>query len=83
MRAFLFLTKKKFVDNGQVIGYNNNSKIREGIRVLIQLEQSKQSIRELQAGIKELGVSIKAEELKTEVASLEEQVNAPDFWSFV
>ena len=49
--------------------------------MLIQLEQSKQSIRELQAGIKELGVSIKAEALKEEVAGLEEQVNAPDFWS--
>ena len=81
LRAFLFFTAKKFVDNGKDIGYNNSSKTIRGIQVLIQLEQSKQSIRELQAGIKELGISIKAEELKTEVASLEEQVNASDFWS--
>ena len=49
--------------------------------MLIQLEQSKQSIRELEAGIKELGASIKVDDLKVEVAGLEEQVNAPDFWN--
>ena len=49
--------------------------------MLIQLEQSKPTLRELGAGIRELGASIKAEELKEEVKSLEEQVNAPGFWS--
>jgi peptide chain release factor 2 len=49
--------------------------------LLIQLEQSQQTVRELKKGIEELAQSIRAEELKDEVASLEEQVNQPDFWS--
>lgn len=49
--------------------------------MLIQLEQSQQLLRELKKGIDELAQSINLEELKTEVASLEQQVNMPDFWS--
>ncbi|HPP85228.1 MAG TPA: PCRF domain-containing protein, partial [Bacillota bacterium] len=49
--------------------------------MLIQLEQSQQTVRELKKGIEELAQSIKVEELKEEVASLEEQVNQPGFWS--
>jgi len=49
--------------------------------LLIQLEQSQQTVRELKKGIEELAQSIKVEELKEEVASLEEQVNQPCFWS--
>jgi len=49
--------------------------------LLIQLEQSQQDLRELKQGIEELAQSIKAEELEVEVASLEQEVNHPDFWS--
>lgn len=49
--------------------------------MLIRLEQSQQLIRDLKKGIDELAQSIKAEELAAEVASLEDQVNAADFWS--
>lgn len=51
------------------------------ISLLIQLEQSQQVLRELKKGIEELAQSIKLDELRIEVASLEEQVNATDFWS--
>lgn len=49
--------------------------------MLIQLEQSQQSLRELKKGIEELAQSIKLDDLKAEVASLEEQVNSTDFWA--
>jgi len=49
--------------------------------LLIQLEQSQQVLRELKKGIDELAQSIKAEDLKLEVETIEEHVNEPDFWS--
>ncbi|HAN21810.1 MAG TPA: peptide chain release factor 2 [Clostridiales bacterium] len=47
----------------------------------MQLEQSQQVLRELKKGIDELAQSIKAEDLKLEVETIEEHVNEPDFWS--
>ncbi len=49
--------------------------------MLIQLEQSQQLIRDLKKGIEELSQSIKLNDLISEVALLEEQVNAAGFWS--
>lgn len=49
--------------------------------MLIQLEQSQQVLRELKKGIEEISQSIKVDELKAEVDSLEKQVNQPNFWS--
>ena len=48
--------------------------------MLIQLEQAKLSLRDLEAGINDLKASIKYDTLQTEVADLELKTGAPGFW---
>jgi len=48
--------------------------------VLIQLEQAKLSLRDLEAGINDLKASIKYDTLQEEVADLELKTGAPGFW---
>ncbi len=48
--------------------------------MLIQLEQAKLSLRDLEAGINDLKVSIKYDTLQAEVADLELKTGAPGFW---
>jgi len=49
--------------------------------MLIRLEQCKPDIKELELGIAQLRQSVGADALAEEVKGLEEQTNAPDFWS--
>ena len=48
--------------------------------MLIQLEQAKLSLRDLEAGINDLKASIKYDTLQEEVADLELKTGAPGFW---
>ena len=49
--------------------------------MIIQLEEAKNSLGELGEAIKELGNSLKVDELKKQVAELESQTEAADFWN--
>ncbi len=48
--------------------------------MLIQLEQAKLSLRDLEAGIADLGASIKYDDLIGEVQALEEKTGEANFW---
>jgi len=49
--------------------------------VIIALENAKYELQNFRENIKELGNALKIEELKSEVASLEQTTFDPDFWS--
>ena len=49
--------------------------------MIIQLEEAKRELIKLDADIDELGNAMKIEELKVNVANLEEKTLAPDFWN--
>ncbi len=49
--------------------------------MIIQLEEAKYKLTGFRDNIKELGSALRIEELKKEVAELEEKTLAPDFWN--
>ena len=49
--------------------------------MIIALEEAKRQLASLEDDIKELGSALKIDEIRAEVAELEEQTAAPDFWS--
>ena len=49
--------------------------------MIIQLEEAKRELIRLDGEIDELGNAMKIEELKVNIASLEEKTLAPDFWN--
>ena len=49
--------------------------------MIIQLEEAKRELVKLDGDIDELGNAMKIEELKVNIASLEEKTLAPDFWN--
>lgn len=49
--------------------------------MIIQLEDAKRTLQELTKDVSELGGALRIEEIKKELAELEEKTSAPDFWS--
>ena len=49
--------------------------------MILQLEEAKRKVAELEKDIDELGSALKIDELKVTLADLEAQTTAPDFWS--
>ena len=49
--------------------------------MIIQLEQARQELRELQPQIDELATSLRIDDLKVNLEKLEESASAPDFWN--
>ncbi len=49
--------------------------------MIIQLEEAKRSLGALEPELTELGSALRIEELKTELAELEEKTSQPDFWN--
>ena len=49
--------------------------------MIIQLEEAKRELIHLEGEIDELGNAMKIEELKVNIAALEEKTLAPDFWN--
>ncbi len=48
--------------------------------MIIQLEEAKYTLEEMRPDIEDLGSAIRIDEIKKEVAELEEKTMAPDFW---
>ncbi len=49
--------------------------------MIIALEEAKRQLASLEEDIEELGSALKIDDIRAEVAELEEQTAAPDFWS--
>ena len=49
--------------------------------VIIQLEEAKRTLQELNKAVIELGSALRIDEIKKEMTELEEKTSAPDFWS--
>ena len=49
--------------------------------MIIQLEEAKRTLNALEPEIEELGSALRIDELKAELAELEEKTSAPDFWN--
>lgn len=49
--------------------------------MIIQLEEAKRTLGELEPEIKELGSALRIDEIKSELKELEEKTAQPDFWS--
>ncbi|MDD6265207.1 MAG: peptide chain release factor 2 [Clostridia bacterium] len=48
---------------------------------MIQLEEAKRTLQELNKAVIELGSALRIDEIKKEMTELEEKTSAPDFWS--
>ena len=49
--------------------------------MIIQLEEAKRTLQELNKAVIELGSALRIDEIKKEMTELEEKTSAPDFWS--